>query len=156
VVATEVRSLAQRSADAARQIRDLIGGSMGKVQAGAELVGRAGTTIELLVAHVRRVSGLMQSIAEASAEQSRGVQQVGQTVTEMDRAVQQNADVVQRSVATAESMRREAEALARAVSAFRLPQAAAPAALPASDPSTGVRALVARLGNARAPAIPVD
>jgi len=121
VVASEVRSLAQRSAEAARQIRDLIGQSVGKVQGGTELVGRAGATIEALVGDVRRVSGLMLSIAEASAEQSRGVQQVNRTVVEMDRVVQQNAGVVQRSVATADTMREEAGSLVRAVSAFRLP-----------------------------------
>jgi hypothetical protein len=91
------------------------------VPASSKLVGRAGATIENLVADVRRVSTLMQSIAEASAEQSRGVQQVNKTVVEMDRVVQQNAVVVQQSVATAETMRHEADALARAVSAFRLP-----------------------------------
>ena len=121
VVAAEVRSLAQRSAQAAKEIKDLIGRSVGQVQGGTELVGRAGGTIEALVADVRRVSTLMQSIAEASAEQSRGVQQVNKTVVEMDRVVQQNAGVVQQSVATAETMRHEAEALVRAVSAFRLP-----------------------------------
>jgi len=116
-----VRSLAQRSALAAKEIKDLIGRSVGQVQAGAEVVGRAGNTIDALVADVRRVSTLMQSIAEASAEQSRGVQQVNKTVVEMDRVVQQNAGVVQQSVATAETMRLEADALVRAVSAFRLP-----------------------------------
>jgi methyl-accepting chemotaxis protein-1 (serine sensor receptor) len=121
VVAAEVRNLAQRSAQAAKEIKDLIGRSVGQVQAGAELVGRAGTTIEALVTDVRRVSTLMQSIAEASAEQSRGVQQVNKTVVEMDRVVQQNAGVVAQSVATAETMRSEADTLARAVAAFRLP-----------------------------------
>jgi len=121
VVAAEVRSLAQRSAQAAKEIKDLIGQSVGRVQAGAEVVGRAGATIEALVGDVGRVSALMQSIAEASAEQSRGVQQVNKTVVEMDRVVQQNAGVVQQSVATAETMRHEADALVRAVSAFRLP-----------------------------------
>ena len=143
VVAAEVRSLAQRSAEAARQIRDLIGRSVGQVQAGTEVVGRAGTTIQALVEDVRRVSSLMQSIAEASAEQSRGVQQVNKTVVEMDRVVQQNADVVQRSVATAETMRQEADTLARAVSAFRLPtDAALPdphAAMPEAQPALAAR-----------------
>ncbi len=137
VVAAEVRSLAQRSAEASRQIRDLIGRSVGQVQAGAELVGRAGGTIEALVADVRRVSTLMQSIAEASAEQSRGVQQVNKTVLEMDRVVQQNASVVQQSVATAETMRAEADALVRAVSAFRLPAEGVPAGRIAAQGAQG-------------------
>jgi methyl-accepting chemotaxis protein-1 (serine sensor receptor) len=122
VVASEVRSLAQRSADAAREIKSLIDQSRVRVNAGAELVAQAGGTIEALVADVRHVSELMESIAEASAEQSRGVQQVNRSVTEMDKVVQQNASVVEESGAAAEEMRRQAQALERAVSTFRLEQ----------------------------------
>jgi methyl-accepting chemotaxis protein-1 (serine sensor receptor) len=121
VVAAEVRTLAQRSAEAARQIKDLIGTTVDSVENGTGLVAQAGATIDELVADVRSVSSLMESIAEASAEQSRGVQQVNRTVTEMDRAVQQNAHVMQRSVDAAGRLRREAQSLADAVSAFRLP-----------------------------------
>ena len=120
VVASEVRSLAQRSAQAAREIKELIGNSVEKVDAGTRLVEQAGDTIQALVIDVKRVSELMGSIAEASAEQSRGVQQVNKTVTEMDKVVQQNASAVQQSASAAEGMRQQAETLVRAVSAFRL------------------------------------
>ncbi len=120
VVASEVRSLAQRSAQAAKEIKGLIGQSVAKVENGTRLVEQAGDTIQALVIDVKRVSELMGSIAEASAEQSRGVQQVNKTVTEMDRVVQQNASAVQESAAAAEGMRQQAESLVRVVSAFRL------------------------------------
>ena len=125
VVAAEVRSLAQRSAQAAKEIKELIGASVSQVDEGTKLVDQAGQTIATLVGDVKRVSGLMRSIAEASAEQARGVQQVNKTVTEMDKVVQQNASAVQQSAAAAEAMRRQAEALLRAVSAFRIAQVAA-------------------------------
>ena len=132
VVAAEVRSLAQRSAQAAREIRDLIGASVARVDDGSKLVGQAGTTIAALVGDVKRVSGLMRSIAEASAEQSRGVQQVNKTVTDMEKVVQQNASAVQQSAAAAEAMRGQAEALLRAVGAFRTGEARTPDAPPAA------------------------
>jgi methyl-accepting chemotaxis protein len=120
VVASEVRSLAQRSAQAAKEIKDLIGTSVAKVRDGTQLVEQAGDTIQALVIDVKRVSDLMGSIAEASAEQSRGVQQVNKTVTEMDRVVQQNAAAVQESSSAAAGMRAQAEQLVRAVGTFRL------------------------------------
>ena len=132
VVASEVRSLAQRSAQAAKEIKELIGASVSKVETGTALVEQAGDTIQALVIDVKRVSDIMASIAEASAEQSRGVQQVNKTVTEMDKVVQQNAAAVQQSAAAAEGMRRQAESLVQAVSAFRLRrEAGAPLAAPA-------------------------
>jgi len=149
VVASEVRSLAQRSAQAAKEIKDLIGASAGQVDAGTRLVDQVGSTIAALVNDVKKVSGLMRSIAEASAEQSRGVQQVNKTVTEMDKVVQQNASAVQQSASAAEAMRREAEGLMRAVSAFRIngtapaepvqqhePRAAVPPSLTAPETAT--------------------
>ncbi|HUP98017.1 MAG TPA: methyl-accepting chemotaxis protein [Usitatibacter sp.] len=145
VVASEVRSLAQRSAHAAKEIKQLIGNSVQKVQAGTDLVEQAGDTIQNLVIDVKRVSDLMGSIAEASAEQSRGVQQVNKTVTEMDKVVQQNAAAVQESAAAAEGMRQQAEALVRAVSTFRLTESdlrAEPAApeVESLEPPPGGRA----------------
>jgi methyl-accepting chemotaxis protein-1 (serine sensor receptor) len=147
VVASEVRSLAQRSAGAAKEIKDLIGNSVRKVATGTELVEQAGDTIQALVIDVKRVSELMASIAEASAEQSRGVQQVNKTVTEMDKVVQQNASAVQESAAAAEGMRQQAEALVQAVGAFRIasddrrresPALSQPARAPAAARSAAV------------------
>ena len=125
VVAAEVRSLAQRSAQAAKEIKDLIGHSVDEVKSGTAQVEQAGGTIQALVTDVKRVSGLMESIAEASAEQSRGVQQVNKTVTQMDKVVQENASAVQESAAAAQGMRQQAELLVEAVSAFVLESAAA-------------------------------
>ena len=120
VVASEVRSLAQRSAQAAKEIKDLIADSVQKVDQGTHQVEQAGDTIQALVIDVQRVSDLMRSIAEASAEQSLGVQQVNRTVTEMDKVVQQNASAVQASNAAAESMRQQAGLLLQAVGTFRI------------------------------------
>ena len=120
VVASEVRSLAQRSAQAAKEIKDLISDSVQKVDQGTHQVEQAGDTIQALVIDVQRVSDLMRSIAEASAEQSLGVQQVNRTVTEMDKVVQQNASAVQASNAAAESMRQQAGLLLQAVGTFRI------------------------------------
>src|SRR6185503_5328500 len=101
-------------------IKALIGDSVDKAREGTVMVEKAGDTIQALVIDVKRVSELMASIAEASAEQSRGVQQVNKTVTEMDRVVQQNAAAVLQSASAAGAMKHEAEALVRAVSAFRV------------------------------------
>ncbi|MGZ5047754.1 MAG: methyl-accepting chemotaxis protein [Usitatibacter sp.] len=120
VVASEVRSLAQRSAQAAKEIKGLIDHSVSEVDRGTMLVEQAGETIQALVVDVQRVSELMASIAEASAEQSRGVQQVNKTVTEMDKVVQQNASAVQQSASAAAGMREQAQSLVDAVSAFRV------------------------------------
>ena len=120
VVAAEVRSLAHRSADAAKEIKALIGESVERVGAGTRLVEQAGTTIEALVDDVKQVRDIMRSIAEASAEQSRGVQQVNKTVTEMDKVVQQNAHAVHETAEAAEAMRVQADRLLEAVSSFRL------------------------------------
>ena len=120
VVAAEVRALAHRSAEAAKEIKGLIGESVERVGAGTRLVEQAGATIGTLVTHVQQVRDLMRSIAEASAEQSRGVQQVNKTVTEMDKVVQQNAHAVHETAEAAESMRAHADRLLEAVSSFRL------------------------------------
>ncbi|HEY2629671.1 MAG TPA: methyl-accepting chemotaxis protein [Usitatibacter sp.] len=128
VVAAEVRSLAQRSAQAAKEIKDLISHSVDEVRNGTTQVEQAGGTIQALVVDVQRVSALMNQIAEASAEQSRGVQQVNKTVTQMDKVVQENASAVQQSAAAAQGMKQQAEMLVEAVSAFAVDGSHAPAA----------------------------
>ena len=97
---TRMGSLAQRSAQAAKEIKDLIGASVGQVENGTKLVDQAGATISALVGDVKRVSGLMRSIAEASAEQSRGVLQVNKTVTEMMSAMRLAPSLISLMVAT--------------------------------------------------------
>ncbi|MGE5094582.1 MAG: methyl-accepting chemotaxis protein [Betaproteobacteria bacterium] len=118
VVASEVRSLAQRSAEAARQIKDLVGASLGKIESGAHQGDEASGAIERLAADVERAVQLMKQIAGASLEQSRGIEQLSATVTEMDRTVQENAAVVHRNARASEDMRRDARGLAETVSRF--------------------------------------
>ncbi|MCC2675122.1 MAG: chemotaxis protein [Ramlibacter sp.] len=120
VVAAEVRTLAQRSAAAAREIKDLIGASVQKVDTGAKLVDDAGRTMEEIVASVKKVSDLIAEIAAASREQSSGIQQVNQAITQMDQVVQQNASLVEEATAAAGSLKEEADALLHMVSRFRL------------------------------------
>ncbi len=123
VVAGEVRSLAQRSAEAAREIKGLITASVDRVVQGSELVERAGQTMEEVVASIRRVTDIMGEISAASAQQSAGVAQVGQAVTQMDQATQQNAALVEQSAAAAASLKTQAQSLQSAVLAFRLSDA---------------------------------
>ena len=120
VVAGEVRSLAQRSAEAAREIKTLISASVERVSQGTQLVDRAGTTMVDIVGSIQQVSSLMGQISTASQEQSQGVAQVGEAVTQMDQVTQQNAALVEESAAAAQSLRAQAEQLVRAVSVFRL------------------------------------
>jgi methyl-accepting chemotaxis protein len=126
VVAGEVRALAGRSAEAAKQIKTLIGASVEQVERGSALVDEAGATMQAIVGEIGRVSDLMGQISAASAEQSAGVSQVGQVVGQMDRSTQQNAALVEQSAAAAESLHQQAMQLVRSVAVFRL--AAAPAA----------------------------
>jgi methyl-accepting chemotaxis protein len=120
VVAGEVRSLAQRSATAAKEIKVLIGESVGKVEDGTRLVADAGRTMGDLVDQVQRVSVLITEISEASSEQSRGIGQIGDAVTQLDQVTQQNAALVEESAAAAESLRVQADTLAKTVATFRL------------------------------------
>jgi methyl-accepting chemotaxis protein len=120
VVAAEVRSLAQRSAEAAREIKGLIGTSVGEVQAGAQLVDSAGQTMQEIVQAVRAVSGLVAEIAAASQEQSAGIEQVNTAMVQMEQVVQQNAALVEQASAATDSMKEQARALLAAVAHFEL------------------------------------
>ncbi|MES2258762.1 MAG: methyl-accepting chemotaxis protein [Pseudomonadota bacterium] len=119
VVAGEVRNLAQRSAQAAREIKTLITNSVDQVEQGTTLVGQAGATMEQIVAAIRRVADIVTEISAASAEQSTGVGQVGQAVTQMDQATQQNAALVEENAAAAESLKGRAAQLVDAVAVFK-------------------------------------
>ncbi|MFM2448769.1 MAG: methyl-accepting chemotaxis protein [Pseudomonadota bacterium] len=119
VVAAEVRSLAQRSATAAREIKALIGSSVETVDAGTRLVGDAGTTMTDIVAQTKRVSDLIGEISNASHEQTSGISQVSDAVTQLDQVTQQNAALVEQSAAAADSLKQQAAQLVQAVSVFR-------------------------------------
>ena len=127
VVAGEVRTLAQRSADAAREIRGLIHTSVERVEQGSTLVDRAGSTMEEVVAAIQRVSSIVAEISTASSEQSNGVRQIGDAITQMDQVTQQNAALVEQSAAAADSLRHQAQQLVQAVAVFRLSGSEAPA-----------------------------
>jgi methyl-accepting chemotaxis protein len=132
VVAAEVRNLAQRSAQAAKEIKTLIGDSVGKVDAGTRLVDAAGKTMEEIVDSVNKVSNLVAEIAAASQEQSSGIGQVNTAVTQMDHVVQQNASLVEEAAAATESMKQQAAALLQKVARFKLGEEAA---LPEPSPA---------------------
>ena len=123
VVAGEVRSLAQRSAEAAREIKALVGTSVDRVEQGSRLVGEAGSTMTEIVASVQRVTDIIGEISAAAAEQSSGIGQVNGAVTELDRMTQQNAALVEQSAAAAESLRDQADKLGSVVDAFQLERA---------------------------------
>jgi methyl-accepting chemotaxis protein len=120
VVAGEVRTLAQRSAEAAKEIKTLIEQSVEKVDGGAKLVAEAGCTMSEIVQQVRRVNDLVGEISTASIEQSRGIEQVGEAVAQLDQVTQQNAALVEESAAAAESMKGQAIKLAEIVSVFKV------------------------------------
>ncbi len=119
VVAGEVRSLAQRSANAAKEIKGLIDVSVNNVESGARLVDDAGKTMDDIVTQVRCVSDLIAEISAATAEQSSGISQVGGAVGDLDHITQQNAALVEQSAAAAESLKQQATRLVEAVSVFR-------------------------------------
>jgi methyl-accepting chemotaxis protein len=122
VVAAEVRNLAQRSAQAAREIKSLIGTSVEKVETGSRLVNDAGQTMADIVAQVKRVTDLIGEITAATAEQSSGIGQVNVAVGQLDQMTQQNAALVEQSAAAAASLREQAGRLAQAVAVFTLAQ----------------------------------
>ena len=122
VVAGEVRSLAQRSAEAAKEIKSLITASVERVEQGSALVDKAGATMTEVVTAIRRVTDIMGEISAASSEQSAGVGQVGEAVTQMDQATQQNAALVEEMAAAAASLNTQAGELVEAVAVFKLAQ----------------------------------
>jgi methyl-accepting chemotaxis protein len=120
VVAAEVRNLAQRSAAAAREIKDLIEESVGKVESGSALVDQAGRTMDDILHSIRGVNDIMQEIAAASREQTAGISQINSAIAHMDENTQQNAALVDESASAAQSMQEQAQHLASLVSTFRL------------------------------------
>ena len=145
VVAAEVRSLAQRSANAAKEIKTLIGNSGEKVEIGSQLVDDAGKSMDDIVQQVKRVTDLMAEISAASVEQTQGISQVGDAVNQLDQVTQQNAALVEESAAAADSLSQQAAKLAETVAVFNLSAhlrsgapglARAPVAKPVSQPPT--------------------
>jgi methyl-accepting chemotaxis protein-1 (serine sensor receptor) len=121
VVAGEVRTLAGRSAEAAKEIKDLINDSVNRVELGTQLVDRAGSTMHEVVASIKRVNDIMGEISAASSEQSSGVSQIGEAVVQMDHATQQNAALVEEMAAAASSLRNQAQELVETVAVFKIP-----------------------------------
>ena len=140
-MASEVRALAQRSAEAAKQIKTLISASAAEVAQGVRLVGEAGASLHAIVGKVSEMDALVAEIAASSQEQSSGLSQVNQAVNQMDQVTQQNAAMVEQSTAAALSLKTEAEGLARLVGRFRTGQAGTPPAL--EDQRSWLRAAVA-------------
>ncbi len=120
VVAGEVRNLAHRSAAAAKEIKELIGDSVERVEAGSRLVGEAGVTMEEVVSSVGRVTAIIGEIAVATGEQSEGIEQISDAISQMDSVTQQNAALVEEAAAAAEALQQQAASLAEAVSVFKV------------------------------------
>nr|WP_312439522.1 methyl-accepting chemotaxis protein [Janthinobacterium sp.] len=142
VVATEVRNLAQRSGQAAREIKELINDSVAQVESGARLVDEAGLTMRDIVDSVHKVSSIVGQIAAASDEQRAGIEQVNQAIVQMDQVTQQNASLVEQAAAAAEAMQDQAARLAEAVGVFRTGEAAAVASRPVARARMVTRAPV--------------
>jgi len=174
VVAGEVRNLAQRSASAAKEIKELIGDSVAKVQSGSTLVGRAGTTMEEIVQAVRRVTDIMGEISAASEEQSTGIEQVNRAVVQMDEVTQQNAALVEEAAAAAASLEEQTRQLrsvvggwhveggqrgasaARSTSAPRAAQAVAATAKAAAPKTAAPKTAAPKTAVAKAAAAPTQ
>ncbi|WP_343732968.1 methyl-accepting chemotaxis protein [Duganella sp.] len=151
VVASEVRVLAQRSAEAAKEIKKLIDDSVGKVDAGTQLVGQAGATMEKIVAAVQSVTAIMAEISTANNEQEAGIEQINHAIAEMDTVTQQNAALVEEAAAAAEAQQDQAHQLVQLVGVFKLsseqPQQAAAAAVQGSQRRQPQLALVPPRGH---------
>jgi len=146
VVAGEVRNLASRSAEAAKEIKALINTSVQKVESGAQLVTQAGDTMNEIVQSVRRVADVIGEITAAASEQSNGIAQVNQSIASLDQMTQQNAALVEQSAAAAQSLREQADQLAQAVAAFKLAahMAAASPKQPVTAPAARPAAVMSR------------
>jgi len=152
VVASEVRTLAHRSAAAAKDIKELITASVARVDAGARQVNDAGRTMEDLVAAAQKVSRLVAEISSASREQAQGIEQVSESISQMEKVTQQNAAMVEEASAAANSLADQSRALASAVAAFRLREQAAMLPQPAAalpEPQPRPHKKVAKLALAR-------
>ena len=156
VVAGEVRSLAQRSADAAKEIKSLINASVEKVESGTALVGNAGATMNEIVASVQRVTDIIGEIRAATSEQSQGIEQVNTAVNQLDQMTQQNSALVEESSAAADSLREQALKLTEVVALFRVNGSSASTPRPPAPP-TPARAAAPRaattLPKAKTPAV---
>ena len=156
VVAAEVRSLAQRSASAAKEIKELIGQSVAQVVEGSKLVDEAGTTIDEVVQSARRVADLMGEISAASEEQHSGIEQVNKAVSQMDEMTQQNAALVEEASAAAQAMAAQSKGLREVVSVFRIGDASyatAPAPLVTPSPAASARKAPVRPAAPREPVL---
>jgi methyl-accepting chemotaxis protein len=158
VVASEVRNLAQRSASAAKEIKSLIDDSVTKVDTGGRLVDEAGQTMGLIVTSIKQVADIMGEITAATQEQSHGIEEVNQAITQMDEMTQQNAALVEEAAAAAESMKEQSQMLASAVSIFKLAgdelkKRAAPRPAPVAAPKAAAPKPAARVAAAK-PAAP--
>jgi methyl-accepting chemotaxis protein len=156
VVASEVRNLAQRSAGAAKEIKELISHSVEQTEAGSKLVEQAGATMEDIVESVKRVTDIMSEIAAASQEQHAGIEHVNQAISQMDQVTQQNAALVEEAAAAAESLQDQAGNLAQVISAFKLDGGQADAESSAAMSTPPLAARVTRLSEkkTRVPAVP--
>jgi len=159
VVASEVRSLAGRSAEAAKEIKGLIGASVDKVETGSRLVAEAGSTMNEIVGSVQRVSDIIGEITAASDEQSQGISQVNGAVTHLDQMTQQNSALVEQSAAAAEGLKEQADRLTKVVGAFKLGSdqavSIAQPRAPAKPAPQAARAPATRPGAPQTPAKPV-